>query len=262
MYPRVITSIVKFSPAIFSPNNLHDCHSRSATRSRCGVVQFVSQFVSTGAPMTLARLALVMCGLLLTSQVAYATDQLSNVRFMRVHGQANPPYGFLQFCQSFADECRAQSFASSRFEASPHRLIELDNINRRVNNAIAPATDSEIYGVEEHWTFPGLQGTAAQGDCEDYVVLKRKLLMARGWPASALLITVVLDENGDGHAVLTARTAHGDYVLDNKIKDVRLWSHTPYRYVMRQSYINPKVWMSLDPSATASPQSLAGLNTN
>ena len=67
--------------------------------------------------------------------------------------------------------------------------------------------------------------------------------MAKGWPVSALLMTVVRDEKGEGHAVLTARTVQGDYILDNKIEDVRMWNKTPYQFVMRQSYLNPKVWV-------------------
>ena len=59
-------------------------------------------------------------------------------------------------------------------------------------------------------------------------------------------MTVVRDEKGEGHAVLTARTVQGDYILDNKIEDVRLWNKTPYQFVMRQSYLNPKVWVALD----------------
>ena len=51
-------------------------------------------------------------------------------------------------------------------------------------------TDLDLYGRIEHWTYP-----AAMGDCEDYVLLKRRLLRERGWPSSALLITVVRDEN-------------------------------------------------------------------
>ncbi|MGI9523625.1 MAG: transglutaminase-like cysteine peptidase [Hyphomicrobiaceae bacterium] len=195
--------------------------------------------------MALVRVVLIAAAVFSLTQNTLATDAIAQKRFMRIHGHANPPFGFVQFCRSFAEECHAQTPQHERFTATPHRLIELDEINRSVNVAVAPATDRDIYGVEEYWTFPRLKG-----DCEDYVVLKRKLLMKRGWPASALLITVVLDENGDGHAVLTARTVHGDFVLDNKYQEVRLWSQTPYRFVMRQSYLNPKIWMSLDPRAT------------
>lgn len=206
--------------------------------------------------MRLARIGAILLGVFAAAATAEAQKTSAQPRFMRVHGQAIPPYGFVQFCRSFQAECQTRDIHNKRFIATPAHLIQLDEINRKVNVAVKPATDSEVYGVEEYWTFPG-----ARGDCEDYVVLKRKLLMAAGWPAGALLITVVLDENGDGHAVLTARTAQGDFVLDNKYSEVRLWSQTPYRYVMRQSFINPKVWMSLDPRATASPHALAGFRT-
>jgi hypothetical protein len=96
----------------------------------------------------------------------------------------------------------------------------------------------------------------ARGDCEDYALLKRQVLMQRGWPASALLITVVRDEKNDGHAILTARTAKGDFILDNKFDEVRPWYGVPYTYVMRQSYINPKVWVSLDIRDSRTPTPL------
>ncbi|MEO1711601.1 MAG: transglutaminase-like cysteine peptidase, partial [Pseudomonadota bacterium] len=69
-------------------------------------------------------------------------------------------------------------------------------------------------------------------------------------------------ENGEGHAVLTARTRQGDFILDNKVDNLKLWDRTPYRFVMRQSYLNPRVWMALDPSMRRSPEMLAGVSTN
>ena len=55
------------------------------------------------------------------------------------------------------------------------------------------------------------------GDCEDYVLLKRKMLMQAGWPRQALLITVVRDEQGDGHAVLTVKTDKGDIACEHVV---------------------------------------------
>jgi len=89
--------------------------------------------------------------------------------------------------------------------------------------------------------------------------LKQKVLIGRGWPSASLLLTVVRDEKGEGHAVLTARTSQGDFILDNKSDDVRLWTRSSYQFVMRQSYLDPKVWVSLDPQDGASPASLAGV---
>jgi predicted transglutaminase-like cysteine proteinase len=171
-------------------------------------------------------------------------------QFMRIFGPAQPPHGFVRFCESNPKECAPDNGQESRFDASAERLKELDEINRTVNHDIAPATDLEVYGVNEYWTLP-----RTRGDCEDYALLKRHDLIEKGWPVSALLMTVVRDEKGEGHAVLTARTVQGDFILDNKVEDVRPWSKTPYQFVMRQSYLNPKVWVALDtrqgPLATA-----------
>ncbi|MEL7047441.1 MAG: transglutaminase-like cysteine peptidase [Pseudomonadota bacterium] len=173
--------------------------------------------------------------------------------FMRIHGTAQAPYGFVRFCEANEHHCKRKTKFKGRFNATPERLVELDRVNRFVNDRIKPRTDTEIYGVSEYWTLP-----STVGDCEDYALLKRQLLVERGWPPSSLLMTVVRDEVGDGHAILTARTAQGDFVLDNKIADVRIWNATPYEFVMRQSYVNPMTWVSLDAAYSDAPIEMAG----
>ncbi len=188
-----------------------------------------------------------------TEQVAMRSSKLDN-GFMRVYGQATAPYGWVQFCRSNPSECREWRQGINRMVATRATLNELDTVNRAINAAIEPATDLEVYGVTEYWTLP-----VTRGDCEDYALLKRKVLIERGWPAAALPMTVVRDETGEGHAVLTARTSAGDYVLDNKVQELKLWSQTPYSYVMRQSYLNPNVWVSLEPIRSVSPDAIAGV---
>lgn len=188
-----------------------------------------------------------------TAAVAQQPTSRANDRqsaFMRIYGAAQAPYGFVRFCEANPSSCIVQSADEIRFQATPERLSDLDEVNRSVNRAIKPMTDLELYGVSEYWTLPD-----TKGDCEDYALMKRQVLMQRGWPASALLMTVVRDEKGDGHAVLTARTAQGDFVLDNKVDDVKLWNKTGYEFVMRQSFINPRIWVSLDPAQATVPSS-------
>ena len=96
-------------------------------------------------------------------------------------------------------------------------------------------TDMDHWGVVEKWSYPD----DGKGDCEDYVLLKRRMLMQAGWPREALLITVVRDKKGDGHAVLTVKTDKGDFILDNQEETSLLWSETGYRFVKRQSQSNP-----------------------
>ena len=178
--------------------------------------------------------------------------------YLRVFGVTPPPYGHVDFCNRDPKECREGNLEEMRRAGIGAALVELDRVNRQVNAEIIPMTDQAQYGIEDYWTIP----VSGRGDCEDYALLKRQRLMRAGWPASALLMTVVFDERNEGHAVLTARTSQGDFVLDNKVEAVKLWAQTPYHYVMRQSYIDPKVWVSLDPSDAASPAAIAGVQAN
>ena len=65
------------------------------------------------------------------------------------------------------------------------------------------------------------------------------MLMQAGWPREALLITVVRDKKGDGHAVLTVKTNRGEFVLDNQVGEILPWNKTGYRFVKRQSQSDP-----------------------
>ena len=103
------------------------------------------------------------------------------------------------------------------------------------------------WGVVERWNYPD----DGYGDCEDYALQKRKMLMQAGWPRPALLMTVVRDRNGDGHAVLTVRTDKGEFILDNEVDEILPWSDTGYHFVKRQSQSDPNVWVSLgEPQGT------------
>lgn len=164
--------------------------------------------------------------------------------FMRIYGQSMPPIGHIRFCRLFPGDCRPQNQIQDRFALSPDRWNELVAVNSLVNRIVEPTADQELYGEIERWTYP-----ENRGDCEDYVLLKRRMLIQRGWPASSLLITVVTDENGAGHAVMTARTSSGDFILDNKNSKVLSWNKVPYRFYKRQSYRHPKRWVSLKPHA-------------
>ena len=93
-----------------------------------------------------------------------------------------------------------------------------------MNRQIKPATDAEHWGVVDSWDFPG----DGKGDCEDYQLLKRKMLVDAGLPRRAIRMTVVIDEEGQGHTVMMVRTDRGDFVLDNKRDAVLTWEKTQY----------------------------------
>lgn len=167
--------------------------------------------------------------------------------FMRVFGHALPPIGHIDFCQRHPEDCRPVNERPGRITLDAKRWHEMRAINDYVNRTIEPATDLEIYGRLEYWAYP-----TTRGDCEDYALLKQKLLIEAGWPRNALLITVVRDEIDEGHAILTVRAAEGDFILDNKRPDIIAWNDSPYAFVKRQSFQDHSLWMSLsapeDPS--------------
>lgn len=211
--------------------------------------------------MWLPRLVALLMGLMASMIPAHAgginpsVAQDRTAPWMRVFGVTQPPFGFVEFCQRDAAECRDGPIEDQRRQGNKDELAELERLNRTINKDVVPVSDQDLYGVTEYWTLP----IGMKGDCEDYVLLKRHRLMAAGWPASSLLITVVLDEKSEGHAILTVRTVSGDFILDNKNDEIKLWHKTPYRFVMRQSYLNPKIWMSLDPKEAAPSVPMAGM---
>ncbi len=159
---------------------------------------------------------------------------------MRIMGKANPPIGHYEFCQTYQSECQPTSVDMGPIKLTQEKWQAILDVNYTVNTTITPMTDMEIYGVEEKWAYP-----TTAGDCEDFVLLKRKMLMQKGFDASALLITVVLQPNGEGHAVLTVRTDRGDFILDNMRNKVMLWADTEYTYLKRQSNEDPGRWVKL-----------------
>ena len=178
---------------------------------------------------------------------------------MRVFGRSLPPIGHVTFCKDFPSECVPTNTKkrAPKVQLTWKRKAELRDINNLVNRLVKPVSDMSLYGRVEHWTYPD-----GMGDCEDYVLLKQRLLIDRGWPAGALLITVVLDENNEGHAVLTVRTSMGDFLLDNKRSDIRTWNDSPYTFVKRQSARDPRVWVSLTKPGQRRVKSLAGTGAN
>jgi predicted transglutaminase-like cysteine proteinase len=167
-------------------------------------------------------------------------------RYMPVTGPTSPPVGFVQFCRQHLADCTATYSAKPVVALSRGRWDQLIAVNRDVNQAVEPMTDQDNYGVPEYWTYPD----NGKGDCEDYVLEKRRRLIARGWPAGALLITVVRDTKNEGHAVLTVATDKGDYILDNQNTQVLAWSQTEYRYIKRQSGTDTLRWEEIEDRRT------------
>ena len=84
-----------------------------------------------------------------------------------------------------------------------------ERINSDVNASVKYKTDLGQYNVPEFWTVAG-----KFGDCEDYALSKRKMLIDAGFDRDKIhLCTCFVD--GAGHCVLLVETDRGNYILDN-----------------------------------------------
>lgn len=160
---------------------------------------------------------------------------------MRTGSRTSQPVGHYDFCRLNPSECRATGSRPAALELTSGSWGALVRVNAQVNRAYRPLTDMEIWGQEEVWSYP-----VDAADCEDYALEKRRRLIAMGIPAGNLLLTVLRQANGEGHAVLTVRTSRGDYILDNLEGQIRRWDKTGYNYLKRQSETHAGVWVTIN----------------
>ncbi|MET2829996.1 transglutaminase-like cysteine peptidase [Mesorhizobium shangrilense] len=160
---------------------------------------------------------------------------------MATGGPTSQPVGHYDFCKAHPGECSIRPASLAPATMSSALLRKLTSVTAKVNAAVKPMSDLDIYGKDEVWAYPD----NGVGDCEDYVLEKRRELGRMGVSLANLLITVVRKPDGEGHAVLTVRTDKGDYVLDNLNDKVKVWDQTGYRFLKRQAIDNTGRWVSI-----------------
>ena len=185
-----------------------------------------------------------------TSQAQTLASLPNSARGLEGGGTAKPVSAWINFCDRYPAECAVDVGEPARIALTPATFRTLSAVTKRVNARIKPLTDQAHWGVVDRWDFPD----DGFGDCEDYQLLKRRMLVERGIPRRALRMTVVIDEIGEGHAVLMVRTDRGDLILDNKNDKVLAWHQTPYTYVKREGQ-DGLAWTSLN--GVASPVATA-----
>ena len=206
------------------------------------------------ANLRAAGLAIV-AGLMATNSAAFAASNTmpaaaanQRVLYASLGETTRSPIGWVEFCNDNPGDCGGGPTQPRDIVMTQAAWKDLLRVNHWVNENVKPLTDMDHWGVVEKWSYP----TDGYGDCEDYVLEKRRRLMQAGYPRQALLITVVRDHKGDGHAVLTVKTDRGDFILDNQAAKVLAWSETCYRFIKRQSQEHPNRWVSLGGFDTAS----------
>lgn len=110
----------------------------------------------------------------------------------------------------------------------------LNDVNRSINHRLLRRADAVGYGREDYWAMPLSTGASPYGDCEDYVLEKRRALIAAGVKPSALSIAIATTQWGETHAVLLVDTDRGEYVLDNLSSFIAPWRKVGYTWRERQ----------------------------
>lgn len=198
-----------------------------------------------------AWLVLASCALGIGASEAQTLASLPRTSVQAtVGGEAKPLAAWTEFCHRMPSECAVDPSEPAMVHLTPRVWSAMVAINNRVNASIRAVTDEDHWGLADRWDLP----TDGAGDCEDFQLLKRRMLVQEGLPRRAMRMTVVIDSQGDGHAVLMIRTDRGDFVLDNKTNAIRPWFETGYVYVKRESQDRVS-WVSLgratSPTSTA-----------
>jgi predicted transglutaminase-like cysteine proteinase len=193
--------------------------------------------------------------LLVTASASGASAQTAGVPIASLpaaaSGDARAPYAWNDLCRRTPAECRVDLREPEIVEMTPKLWKTILAVNTRVNREIEAITDEDHWGVVDRWDLP----TDGKGDCEDFALLKRKRLAEAGVPRRAMVMTVVIDEENAGHAVMMIRTDRGDFILDNKRNAVLPWSQTGYVYVKRESQMRTG-WTSLGGAQTSTVASV------
>ena len=184
-----------------------------------------------------AVLKYVIVGLALIAPIATSAEDDRFPEFM-VGATAAAFGGWNIFCEDYRPVCDTKPMPPIVTTLTRSSRAVLEDINRDVNRRITYKTDIEHWGWDNpRYAHPHVEDVDRWdyaedgfGDCEDYALLKREILIEKGWPRSTLLMTIVHAplrivsyQDGvrseqiqyRGHMVLTVKTNQGDFILDN-----------------------------------------------
>jgi len=150
------------------------------------------------------------------------------------------PFQHVRFCLRYPSDCKSDPTENKRIDLNEQNLELLKRVNHSVNMYINPRPKSYGPYLGEGWTI-----APEMGDCNDYAVTKRHLLLESGLPSKALRLAVVKTASGVGHLVLVVVTTKGDIVLDDLTEVIRPWQSTDYHWLKIQSATDSKFWYEI-----------------
>jgi len=189
---------------------------------------------------TLLLSATLLGGIAKADQTSHFAKPDANLAAAPIYGKTLPPIGYVGFCERGEEECKFANGKAEPVVLTDQMWSEISQVNKYVNANIRGVTDVQNFGMINYWTYP-----VNSGLCHSYALLKKRYLSGLGISPDKMLMTVVLTETGEGHAVLTIPTDKGDLILDNRREEILLWNQTGYTFLKRQSQEQANQWVSL-----------------
>lgn len=181
-----------FTVATLSPTTTSECHD---TNTRLFDDHLTDSKRRGDRNWSLLLIFGSMAIAVLASLLWFASALLSLVN-------AAEPIAFSIYCLDHIDECPNKGPRSVRYSV---RLMQLvSRVQAQVNSEITPRRETvDVWSAD-----------VSSGDCDDYVMTKRRRLIRAGIPATAMRVAVSR-RFGEGHVVLILKTDKGEIVLDN-----------------------------------------------
>ena len=130
--------------------------------------------------------------------VAEAGGSFPVSSFALVGGETSVPYGWVDFCQRRPGECSQPALPARDVKLTAASWRMLNRSTGRSTRAIEPVSNLDHWGtILDHWDYP----TDGKGDCKIYAALQAQAADRAWLPRQALLMTIVRDLEGEGHAI-------------------------------------------------------------
>jgi len=113
------------------------------------------------------------------------------------------PVAFSLYCLKNIAECPSKG--PGKIALTPELSSAIAYVHHEVNAEIKPRNEQA-----DVW-----QADVAYGDCDDYVMTKRRRLIKAGVPPTAMGLKIKRLADGQGHVTLLVRTTQGTFELDN-----------------------------------------------
>lgn len=119
----------------------------------------------------------------------------------------------------------------------------INQVNRLVNNALIYQMEGITRPEIDHWqSFSETIGSGS-GDCEDFALVKRAILVRMGYSEESMFVSVVKDrDRGLYHAVLVVKSDSEYFILDN-LADTVLEDKFYTNYMPIYSLTSSQTWI-------------------